>query len=172
MGKDELIREAQSRVKKIFVSNPDKAHSTTLATAKIDEGLTCIFTQGEMTTTMDMPEIMGGDNKGPSPGFHARAAIAGCVAIGIKQASASENIHCESVNVALEMDFDDAAMFGIGENKAAPLETRLTINITSKVLPEIVQKLVERVLEMDPFYLALRDAQAVSSEVNIVSKHG
>ena len=169
MEKDEFIRVAQSRVKKVFTSHPDKARNTTHATAKIGEGLTCTFTQGEITTTMDMPEIMGGNNKGPSPGFHARAAVAGCVAIGIKQATASENIQCKSVDVALEMDFDDAAMFGLGENTAAPLDTRLTIKIASNALPEVIQTLVDRVLEMDPFYLALRDAQSVSAEVIVDS---
>ena len=30
------------------------------------------------------------------------------------------------------MDFDDSAMFGIGENTAAPLNTRLLIKIVSE----------------------------------------
>ena len=54
MKKDELIREAQNRVKKVFASKPEKAYSTTHATAKIGEGLTCTFAQGEMKTTMDI----------------------------------------------------------------------------------------------------------------------
>ena len=91
------------------------------------------------------------------------------MAIGIKQATASKNIRCKSVDVALEMDIDDAAMFGLGKNTAAPLDTRLTIKIISNALPEVIQTLVDRVLEMDPFYLALRDAQSVSAEVIVDS---
>ena len=165
MTSDEMIKAAQTRVKQVFTQRPETALSTSHGTAEITDGLTCRFTQGEMTTIMDMPEIMGGDNNGPSPGFHARAAVAGCVAIGVKQAAASEDIHLASVRVALEMDFDDGAMFGLGTNSAAPLDTRLKIHVVSAASHERIQGLVDRVLEMDPFFLALRDAQSVSAEV-------
>ena len=58
------------------------------------------------------------------------------------------------------MDFDDSAMFGIGENTAAPLNTRLLIKIVSEEGQEKLQNLVDRVLEMDPYFLALRDSQS------------
>lgn len=167
MSSDDLIRDAQNRVKDVFLARPESALNTEQAVAEITDGLTCIFTQGDATTVMDMPEIMGGAAKGQSPGFHARAAIAGCVAIGIKQAATSADIHCAAVRVELEMDFDDSAMFGIGQNKASPLHTRLKIHINSHAGSDILEALVSRVLEMDPYYLALRDAQSVSAHVVI-----
>ena len=115
-----------------------------------------------------MPTIAGGNDEGPTPGFHARAAIAGCVAIGIKQEAIFRQIKCESIKVELEMDFDDAAMFGIGENTAAPLNTRLLIMIVSEEGQERLQNLVDRVLEMDPYFLALRDSQSVSAELKVL----
>ena len=167
MATDEFIRDSQNRVKDVFTKRPESALDTTYATAEITEGLTCTFTQGDVVAIMDMPEIMGGSNKGQSPGFHARAAIAGCVAIGIKQAAAADDIACEAIRVELEMDFDDAAMFGLGHNKASPLDTRLKIHITSASEPDIIEALVSRVLERDPYYLALRDAQSVSAHLHV-----
>ena len=96
---------------------------------------------------MDMPTIAGGNDEGPTPGFHARAAISGCVAIGIKQEAIFRQIKCESIKVELEMDFDDSAMFGIGENTAAPLNTRLLIKIVSEEGQEKLQNLVTEYLK-------------------------
>ena len=46
-----------------------------------------------------MPTIAGGNDEGPTPGFHARAASSGCVAIGIKQEAIFRQIKCESIKV-------------------------------------------------------------------------
>ncbi|MGD8751257.1 MAG: hypothetical protein PVG14_07530 [Anaerolineales bacterium] len=58
--------------------------------------MTCLFTQGEYSIAMDMPEIMGGDETGPSPGFFARADLAGCVSMGIKQAPSPDHPGCHA----------------------------------------------------------------------------
>ncbi len=50
---------------------------------------------------------------------------------------------------------------GLGTANAAPLETRLAIRIKT-ILPEPeVSALIEKALAMDPWFLALRDAQSV-----------
>ena len=84
MTTNEDIRTAQSKVREAYAMSPDTALSTSHASAEISHGLKCVFIQGTETAVMDLPAIMGGTNKGPTPGFHARAAITGCVAIGIK----------------------------------------------------------------------------------------
>lgn len=165
MAGEDTIRTAQTRVRKLFTTRPDTALSTTSGHAEITEGLACVFTQGARSTVMDMPETIGGGGTGPSPGFHARAAVAGCVAIGIKQTAAYEGITLDTVRVEIEMDFDDSALFGIGTNSAAPLATRFVIRLATEAGTGEVESLVARVLEMDPFFLALRDSQAVSTQV-------
>ena len=167
MATNENIRNIQIKLKEEFTKSPDKALSKAKSNAKIGTGLVCTYSEGSRKTIMDMPNIAGGNNKGPTPGFHARAAIAGCVAIGIKQEAIFRQIKCESVKVELEMDFDDSAMFGIGENTAAPLDTRLLIKIVSDEGQKRLQNLVDRVLEIDPYFLALRDAQSVSAELKV-----
>ena len=53
----------------------------------------------------------------------------------------------------------------MGSNSAAPLATRLAITITTDHEEADIQKLVAQVLEKDTFFLALRDAQAVTAEI-------
>lgn len=161
MNKDSRIRDAQNRVIDVFKKKQQMALSTNHATAIIKDGLTCTFTQGELSAVMDMPEIMGGDATGPTPGFFARAGIAGCVCMGIKQAAVMAGIDFDTVTVDIETDFDDGAAMGLGVASAAPLETRLVIRINTKLPEPEVSALIEKALSMDPWFLALRDAQRV-----------
>ena len=165
MTTNEEIKTAQSKVREAYAKRPDSALSTSHASAEIGHGLKCVFKQGTETTVMDLPEVMGGTNKGPTPGFHARAAVSGCVAIGIKMEAANQGISIDSIHVGIEMDFDDSAALGMGSNSAAPLATRLEIKVTTDNEESDVQALVAQVLEKDTFFLALRDAQPVTTEI-------
>ena len=165
MTTNEDIRKAQSKVREGYATRPDSALSTSHASAEIGHGLTCVFKQGTETTVMDLPEVMGGTNKGPTPGFHARAAVSGCVAIGIKMEAANQGIPIDGIHVGIEMDFDDSAPLGMGSNSAAPLATRLAITVKTSHEEAEIQALVAQVLEKDTFFLALRDEQAVTAEI-------
>ena len=165
MTTNEEIRTAQSKVREAYATRPDSALSTSHASAEVGDGLKCGFKQGTETAVMDLPEVMGGTNQGPTPGFHARAAVSGCVAIGIKMEAANQGISIDSIHVGIEMDFDDSAALGIGSNSAAPLATRLEIKVTTDHKESDIQALVAQVLEKDTFFLALRDAQPVTAEI-------
>ena len=165
MTTNEDIRTAQSKVREAYAMSPDTALSTSHASAEVSDGLKCVFRQGTETAVMDLPEVMGGTNKGPTPGFHARAAVSGCVAIGIKMEAANQGISIDSIHVGIEMDFDDSAALGMGLNSAAPLATRLVITVNTDHEESDVQALVAQVLEKDTFFLALRDEQAVTAEI-------
>ena len=162
---NEDIRTAQSKVREAYTKSPDTALSTSHASAEIGHGLKCVFKQGIETAVMDLPEVMGGTNKGPTPGFHARAAVSGCVAIGIKMEAANQGISIDGIHVGIEMDFDDSAALGMGSNSAAPLATRLVITVNKGHEESDIQALVAQVLEKDTFFLALRDEQAVTAKI-------
>ena len=69
------------------------------------------------------------------------------------------------VRVRVENDFDDRATFGFGENTAAPIETRVSIEVDCDLDEGELEEFVEDVLEHDTFYLALRDAQTVRTRI-------
>jgi len=60
-----------------------------------------------------MPEVMGGGEAGPSSGFHARAGLESCIAIGNKMTAVREGHVLDRVEARVETDFDDAALFGL-----------------------------------------------------------
>ena len=131
MDRDDDIRSAQERALSIFEQKPSAALSSAKTWGRLDEGLHCTVSSGQLDVRMDMPKALGGDGSAPTPGFFVRAGLIGCVAIGIKMTAAREGIPLESVAVDVEMDFDNGAMLGLGDNTAAPLETRLTIALKS-----------------------------------------
>lgn len=161
------IRAKQARMIKVFESRPDAALSSKAAHARVGDGLRCDFTQGDETAVMDMPEIMGGTATGPTPGFFARAGIAGCLGIGIKMSAINAGLDFAAVDVAIETDFDDGAIFGVGPNSAAPLETRVVISVTSSEPHDTVRTLVDTAMNRDPWFLALRDAQRVVTDLTV-----
>ncbi len=156
-----VIREAQTCVIDRMKADPKAARSTITTTGRITDGLTCQIEQGRFSAVADLGRGMGGDAEGPSPGFYARAGIAGCVGMGVKMLAAREGLAFDEMTVTVETDFDDAALFGLGTASAAPLITRIGIEIVSDAEEDAVQDVVNRALEMDPWFLALRDAQVV-----------
>jgi organic hydroperoxide reductase OsmC/OhrA len=120
MDRDDAIRSAQERALSIFERKPSAALSSARTSGRLDEGLRCTVSSGQLDVRMDMPQELGGAGSAPTPGFFIRAGLIGCVAIGIKMTAAREGVPLESVDVDVEMDFDDRAIFGVGDNSAAP----------------------------------------------------
>lgn len=164
MGSSQQIRTAVERVRDVFRRKPSAALSSIRASGRLDTGLVCNVRQGDYTATMDMPVPIGGEGSAPTPGFFVRAGLAGCIAIGVKLTAVREGIELDSVDVDVEMDFDDGALLGVGDNSAAPLQTRVTIRIASSAPWAEVTAMVDRALECDPYFLALRDAQSVTAK--------
>ena len=77
-------------------------------------------------------------------------------------------IELRSVNVVVDMDFDDSAILGMGKASAAPLRTGVTIRLDSDADRETLEALVEKALAADPYYLALRDPQIVETRIEMV----
>jgi hypothetical protein len=65
----------------------------------------------------------------------------------------------------VETDFDDAALFGLGDAVAGPLETRIVVWAVAGMSAAALDALVERALQADPWFRALHDAQSVRVSV-------
>lgn len=165
MSRNDKIRIAIERVSDVFRKKPAAALNTKRATGRIEQGLICHARQDDFTATMDMPEPIGGDGSAPSPGFHIRMGLVGCIGIGIKLTAAREGMDIGAIDVDVEMDFDDAALIGVSDNTAAPLETRITITIESSAPWDEVTAMVGRALERDPYFIAFRDAQPIKTKL-------
>ncbi|WP_298831873.1 OsmC family protein [uncultured Piscinibacter sp.] len=167
MNRNQQIQTAQNQFMRGLQASPERAVTTSVTRGRVETGLMCHIQQGRYEVVSDLGSRMGGDGAGPSPSFYARAGIVGCVAIGIKMAAARSGLDLRTVDVAVETDMDDGALFGLGDRSAAPLETRISIAIETDVDEQAVDALVQRVLQMDPWFLALRDAQCVRTQLLI-----
>ena len=165
---DTSIKQTHEGLIETMRADPTAGISTGVMEASIGDGLACSVSDGKNAALIDMPETFGGTATGPTPGFHARAAVAACVAIGIKSTAIRAGLVLEEVKVRVEMDFDDAALFGLGENTAAPTATRVVVDLKTDHSSEEVAPVIDLALETDPFFLALRDPQRVETDIRIV----
>lgn len=159
---DVHIRTCQEQVVQYLTENPDQSFATSTIRGTASDGLTCQVTQGKHHVAMDMGLAMGGTATAPTPGFFAKAGIVGCIAIATKMTAARLGLHFRSVHVEIETDTDSLAVFGTGERNAAPLDMRIRILIDSEEPDDQIDALVNRVLAIDTWFLALRDPQPVS----------
>ena len=162
MDRDSKSRKAQQQVIDLFKDDPDAALSTAKVTARIDDGLLCRVTEGDHTLAVDMPPAVGGDNSAPSPGVFARAALAGCILQVLKMTAIRKGVQLRDVELELEVDFDDRAMFGFGERSSSILQSRITLRVGCDLAQEDLEELVNESLEMDPYFLVWRDQQDVT----------
>lgn len=159
---DAHIRDCQNQVIQYLSANPSQSLSTTTITGEVSMGLRCRVTQGRHEVAMDMGPAMGGEATAPSPGFFAKAGLVGCLAIATKMTAARAGLNVRSVHVDVETDSDALAIFGMGGGNAAPLDTRIMIAIDSDEPDARINALVDQVLTIDTWFLALRDAQPVT----------
>ena len=169
-AQDDRIRTSQSSVIARMQADPSACERTYTTKGQIRAGLACHIEQGRLSAITDLGPAMGGDAAGPSPGFYARSAIVGCVGIGIKMLAVREGLVLETLTVTVETDFDDTALMGLGANAAAPMATRVVIDIESAEDTHSIAELVDRALERDPWFLALRDAQVVEPSVTVARR--
>ncbi|WP_375688635.1 OsmC family protein [Pseudooceanicola sp. LIPI14-2-Ac024] len=164
---DDRIRTSQAQVIARMQADPAACQRTYVTTGRIGVGLACQLEQGHTTAITDLGPAMGGDAAGPSPGFYARSAIAGCVGIAIKMLAVREGLCLDALTVTVETDFDDTAIMGLGSSRASPIRSRVIIGIVSTDDPECIAEVVDRALDRDPWFLALRDAQVVHPQLDL-----
>lgn len=167
MDQDTHAREAQLRAISVYTKRPETARIVNRGSALVRDGLSCLYEQDGHQICLDMPNAIGGGGEGPTPGFFARAAICGCVAIGIKMTATREGIALEAVNVGIEQDWDNRGVLAMDGVYPAPSDTRIAIEITSSEPEAAVEDMVQRALASDPWLLAFRDAQPVHTSVSV-----
>ena len=70
MPDNEKIRSAIERVTRTLIQKPSFGLGTGISRATITNGLTCEIQEGTWKMTADMPEVVGGNGAGPTPGVY------------------------------------------------------------------------------------------------------
>lgn len=167
MANDGQIAKALNRVAEVFTKKPETALDTDRATARLEDGLKCIVTQGEHSAVMDLGEVLGGENAGPTPGFFGRAALISCIAIGLKMAAVRAGVVFDSIDVSVEMDWDNRGMFGMNDAPVGPLAIRVEIDIQSRADNATIQAVVDEGLKNDSWLQVFLNPQDIRPIINI-----
>jgi len=171
MKQVEKIKTAVERTIKALTLKPALGKGTGVSKVSITNGLTCEIQEGDWKFKADMPESVGGSNSAPTPGVYGRAALGSCLAIGYMMKAAEMNISIERIEVEVQADYDDGALFGTAAKNIAAgyLEVRYSVNIESDDPPEKIIEMLNNADAHSPYLDVFSRTQKCVRKVNIIS---
>jgi uncharacterized OsmC-like protein len=168
MASAEQIKTALDRAANTITTRPAIGQRVYVSTAIVEEGLTCRVREKDHVIIADLPPSMGGDSQGPSPSTLLRAALSSCVAMGVKMWAARLDVPMERVEVRVETGVDARGQFGVAGSVTPGFESfRTSIDVVSPAHPDRIAEIVETSLRFSPLIDALRQPQAVETELRI-----
>lgn len=170
MATDEHIVKAMTRVVDVFERKPATALNTTVSNAVLTNGLKCTVVEGDRRMDVDMIPAIGGEGSAPSPGFLGRAALGSCVAIGLKIAALRAGVAIERISVAVETDWDERGLFGIGDAPAGATAIRMAIEVKSPATKGAVEAAIKDGLKNDPWLQTYIEAQTIEPVIAVVAR--
>jgi len=171
MQTNEKIKSAYTRVSKTLAQRPAFGLGTGVSKVTVKDGLTCEIREGNWTFTADMPEQVGGNAAGPTPGVYGRGALGSCLAIGYMMKAAAMDILISGLEVEIQADFDDGALFGTAAADVPPgyLEIRYSVTIDSDAAEEAIIQMLDEADKHSPYLDVFSRAQKCQRQVNIIT---
>ena len=169
MSATEKIKVAIERSIKALTLKPALGLGTGKSKIRIKNGLTCEIQEGNWKFLADMPESVGGNSQGPTPGVYGRAALGSCLAIGYMMKAATMNISITMLEVEVQADYDDGALLGTTDVAPGYLEVRYTITIESDAAEEDILRMIEDADRHSPYLDVFSRGQNCKREVHINS---
>ena len=165
------IKTAFARVSETLAKRPAFGLGTGVSKATIKNGLTCEIREGNWTLMADMPEQAGGNAAGPTPGVFGRAAFGSCLAIGYMMRAAAMSIPVAGIEVEVQADYDDGALFGTSVDvPPGYLEIRYVVTIESEATEETLMHLLDEADNHSPYLDVFKRSQTCLREVKIISQ--
>ena len=170
MAVQEKIRSGFHRVATALAQRPDFGHGTGISKASIKDGLTCEIQEGNWKLIADMPGQVGGNGAGPTPGVYGRAALGSCLAIGYMMRAATMDIPIASLEVEIQADYDDGALFGTAPGiPPGYLDIRYTVTVDSDAPEEKIMEMLDEADRHSPYLDVFSRAQRCHREVKIIA---
>ena len=118
----------------------------------ITRGLRCTSEEGAFRFETDLPDSMGGEGSGPSPGVLGRAALGSCLAMCYQMRAARLGVDLASVTVEIQADFDLAGMLSL-ESSARPgySEVRYHVSVESSASEAEVLRVLDEGDMLSPY---------------------
>jgi len=169
MSELEKIKLAIERGTKALTLKPSLGLGRGISKTKIKNGLTCEIQEGNWKFLADMPESIGGNAQGPTPGVYGRAALGSCLAIGYMLAAAKMNIAITALEVEVQADYDDGALLSTSTVAPGYSEVRYTVTIESEAAEENILKMIDDADQHSPYLDVFSRPQNCKRTVHIIS---
>jgi uncharacterized OsmC-like protein len=145
------IREIAERHVRLLAARPERGHLSCATRARLADGLRCEIEEGPWRLAADMPAKVGGGETAPTPGVLGRAALAGCLTIGIAAWAARLGVPVDAVEVEVEADFDARGELGMGDVAPGYKEVRYLVAIASPAPREDLDRLLALAERHSPY---------------------
>ncbi len=162
------IAAAFARIADKLRREPERGRNTAVSRTTVDSGLTCEVEEGPWRLVADMSEKAGGARKGPTPGTLGRAALGSCLAIGYVLEAARAGVPIERVEVEVQTDFDDGALFGVSEAHPGYLDVRVEVTLCSGAPEATLRRVVDAADARSPYLDVFTRAQSTRSSLRVV----
>ncbi|MEM7706167.1 MAG: OsmC family protein [Pseudomonadota bacterium] len=162
-------KTALDRAARLVAERPAFGQRTYYATATLNGSMECLIREKHHDLIADVPPGMGGTDQGPSPSCLLRAAMASCVAIGIRSFAIRAEVEVEQVQVRFETDVDARGQLGVCASAAPGFEAgRLQISVYSCETPDAVKAVVQQSLTLSPMLDAVRCRTPIETCVKVI----
>lgn len=159
------VKQAFEKIVGVLAKKPELGRGTGTTVARLRENLTCDIESASFRFVADLPETAGGDGRGPTPGMYGRAALAACLAMGYAMRAARAGIVLDALEVEVQADYDDGALFGVSDAYPGYSAVRWIVRVTSDAPDEAVLRVLDDADAHSPYLDVFRRAQACERTV-------
>jgi uncharacterized OsmC-like protein len=162
------IKSSFERVAEHLRLNPERGCNTLVSSTRITDGLACQTVEGGWKLNADMPSKVGGSDSAPTPGVLGRAALGSCLAIGYMLWASKLEVPIDSLEVEIQADSDDGALFGASDAPPGYTEVRYCVRVQSSATEEEILKVLDAGDSHDPYLDIFTRAIPCKRQVEIV----
>lgn len=163
------IKAKFERNEKVLTLRPSLGLDKKVSVTKLVNGLSCEIKEGDWVFKTDMPEQVGGNSSAPTPGAYGRAALGSCLASGYMMWASKLDIPIESLEITVEADFDDGAMFGISKAFPGYSEVRYNVKIKSPLSLSEIENFLDNADKYSPYLDVFSRAQRCVRSVELTN---
>lgn len=168
MKAQEDIKNKFIRTQKALTLKPTLGLGTGISKTRIVNGLSCETIEGDWVFKTDMPKQVGGYATASTPGALGRAALGSCLAIGYMLWASKLDVAIDSLEVEIEADYDDGALFDTSQNYPGYLEIRYTVRIKSPASTDEIENLLNIGDRHSPYLDVFSRAHSCVRKIEII----
>ncbi len=169
MESQKNIKNKFERNQKALTLKPNLGISTGVSTTRVVDGLICEIKEGEWTLKTDMPQQIGGQGSAPTGGVLGRAALGSCLATGYMLWASKLNIEIKSLEISIEADYDDGALFATSSAYPGYSEIRYNVHIESSSTPKEIEAFLDKADKHSPYLDVFSRAISCKREVKLTT---